>query len=267
MNSCIYSLSLRGTLLALAVFSLSNLSGCFATSEKQRKEAEIQFDLGLTELRQGRIRESMNFFMQAVKASPDMHQAHNGLGLSLHLLGKNQEALDEFHKALELKEDYSEVRNNIARVYISQGRYREAIPELKKALEDVFLRERYLAESNLGWSLFQIGKEDEGMRRVMNALAQNEGYCVGYEYLGLMYKKQKRYAEALHEFSQLMERCPDHQPGHLEKGKLHLMLGQVTQGCGHLRTCRDMGRMAPVGRQCERLLRTACPRAPAEQNQ
>ena len=70
-----------------------------------------------------------------------------------------------------------------------------------------------------------------------------------------------------HELAQLLERCPAYAPGHLNKGKVHLMVGQISQGCDHLATCRDMGRMSPVGRECGRLFRSACPREPGERDQ
>ena len=248
-------------LLAGGVAMLALAAACvFGTTDQQRKQAEIDYDLGVAEMRSGRIREAMNFFLQSVEVNPEFAQAQNGLGLALHFLGKNEKAIEHFKKALEIKEDYPEVRNNMARVYISMNRYREAIPILEKALDNVFLSERYLAESNLGWALFQVGQEAKGMKLVMSALSKNEGYCVGYEYLGLMYKKQKNYDQAIHEFEQLIEKCPTYPSGQLNQGKLHLMVGKIDLGCSFLGSCKGMGRMSPVGQECDRLFRASCPR-------
>ncbi len=233
--------------------------GCPALNQKNIKQAEIEYDLGVNDLKAGRVREAMNCFMQAVDLHPDFAQAHNGLGLAKHFLGQNEGALVHLEKALELKPEYSEVLNNMARVYISLGRFREAIPLLEKALEDVFLRERYLTESNLGWALFQIGKEDAGMKHVTNALAQNETYCVGYEYLGLMHQKRKAYKKAVRELEQLVVHCPRYASGHLNLGKVLLMDGKLDEGCKHLDLCLAMGRMTPVGQECDRLFLASCP--------
>jgi len=244
--------------LGAGILGLALVCACFGTSEQQRKQAEIQYDLGVTELADGRVREALNYFMQSIEEYPDFARAHNGLGLALYLLGKQDEALVHFERALELDPEYNEVRNNIARMHISQGRYRQAIPMLEKALEDVFLRERYLAESNLGWALFQTGQQEAGIERVIDALAQNEKLCVGYEYLGLMYKKQKRFDEAVEEFETLLEECPEYVRGHLELAKLQLMSGSVESGCQHLRTCHQLGSRSRLGRECKRLLRSSC---------
>jgi tetratricopeptide (TPR) repeat protein len=239
------------------------LVGCVTgPTAKDIKQAEITYDLGVGELRAGRVTEALKNFMESVKMNPDFAEAHNGLGLAHHLLGNHEKALAHFQKSLELKPGQSDVMNNMARVYISQNRFRLAIPLLRKALEDVFLKERYLAESNLGWSLFQIGEVDEAFKCVRNALALNERYCVGYEYLGLMYQSRKEYSKAIREFTELTDKCPRYIKGWLNLGKTHLMQGDEGNGCTALERCRSLSRMTDVGRECQRLFDTSCPDSP-----
>ena len=237
--------------------------GCVTgPTAKDIKQAEITYDLGVNELRGGRVTEALKNFIESVRLHPEFAEAQHGLGLAHHLLGNHEKALAHFEKALELKPDYSEVMNNMARVYISQSRFRLAIPLLRKALQDVFLKERYLAESNLGWSLFQIGEQDEAFKCVRNALALNERYCVGYEYLGLMHQSRKEYQKAIREFKELTEKCPKYITGWLNLGKTHLMQGDDGKGCTALERCRSLSRMTDVGRQCERLFTTSCSATP-----
>jgi len=237
--------------------------GCVTgPTPKDIKQAEISYDLGVGDLREGRVTEALKNFLDSVKLNPDFAEAHNGLGLTHYMLGNHEKATAHFQKSLELKPDRAEVMNNLARVYISQNRYRLAIPLLRKALQDVFLKERYLAESNLGWSLFQIGEVEEGFKCVRNALALNERFCVGYEYLGLMHQSRKEYSEAIREFSELTEKCPRYITGWLNLGKAHLMQGDDANGCNALEKCRSISRMTDVGRECQRLYETGCSGSP-----
>jgi len=237
--------------------------GCVTgPTPKEIKQAEISYDLGVGELRAGRVTEALKNFLESVDLNPDFADAHNGLGLAHYMLGNYEKALAHFQKSLELKPGRSEVLNNMARVYISQSRFRLAIPLLREALQDVFLKERYLAESNLGWSLFQIGEVDEGFKRVRNALAQNERFCVGYEYLGLMHQSRKEYSEAIREFSELTEKCPRYITGWLNLGKAHLMQGDAANGCTALERCRTISRMTDIGRECQRLFDASCSASP-----
>lgn len=225
---------------------------------KEIKQSEIEYDLGVNHLRNGQVADALKNFLEAIKSNPDFAEAHHALGLAYHMLGDEEKALAHYQKALDLKADYAEVRNNMGRLYISQGKFRQAIPLLRKALDDVFLKERYLAEGNLGWALFHIGKQEEGLKRVRNAIAQNENFCVGYEYMGMMYQERKQLEEAIREFRELVERCPKYVGGHRNLAKALLMAGEIEEGCKELDLCRAGSRMTAVGSECDRLYRKSC---------
>jgi Tfp pilus assembly protein PilF len=232
-------------------------------SHRDLLQAEIQHDLGVEDLRQGRLQQALRAFEEAVSLADDFPQAFNGLGLTQHFLGNEQKAIEAFQRALKLKPDFSEVKANLGRVHLSRGRFREALPLLEEALEDVFLPERYVAEANLGWAQFQIGMEEEGLRRVMTALAQNEGYCVAHEFLGFMHQKRQTYDEAIESFKILIQKCPGYVQGLLNLAKVYLLAGDETQGCLNLEACVQKGRMSLVGQECTRLQRLSCGSKPS----
>jgi type IV pilus assembly protein PilF len=249
------------SLKKLAVLGLMGmcLTACITgASPKEIKQAEIQYDLGVNEMRAGRLKQALSSFMESHELNPDFPQVHNGLGLAYYMMGNYDKALVHFDKALELKPDYSEVMNSKARMLIDQGRFRLAIPLLKKALDNVFLKERYLAESNLGWALFHTGEQEEGFKRVRSSIAQNEKYCVGYQYLGLMLQAQKKFTEAIKEFRQMTELCPGYPQGNRDLGKALLMNGDEDGGCKALKSCFEKSRMTRVGQECERLFGLSC---------
>jgi len=244
-----------------AGLGLLALASC--ASKKDVVQAEIQYDLGVNDLRAGRVHQALKEFQEAVSLHDEFPQAHNGLGLTHHFLGNTAKAIECFERALALKPDFSAARANLARVLISVGRFRDAIPLLEAALEDVFLPERFVAESNLGWAQFQIGQEDEGIRRVMASLAQHEGYCVAYEYLGLMHQKRREFADAIEHFKVLHQKCPDYLQALLHLAKVHLLSGDQASGCTYLEKCIQMGHMALPAQECQRLQRISCQARPA----
>jgi type IV pilus assembly protein PilF len=237
-------------------------------SAKEIKQAEIQYDLGINDMRAGRLKPALRNFLEAAKIKPDFPELQNALGLVFYLLGENEKALAYYDRALELKPDYSEVLNNKARLLIDQNHYREAIPLLHKALDNVFLKERYLAESNYGWALFQTGKKQQGYKHVKNAIAQNEKYCIGYQYLGLMYQEDKNLEDAAAQFLKITEICPTYQQANRDLGKVLLMQGNEADGCKALRACLEKSHMSKVGQDCDRLYRLSChdPKTKAESN-
>jgi type IV pilus assembly protein PilF len=252
--------------LFFTVLALVGLLACACVSgpgPKEIKEAEIQYDLGVTDLRDGKLKEALNDLLESVRLNPYSSTTHYALGSVYYFLGDFEKSIVHFQKALELRHDYDEARANLARVYISQKRFQEAIPLLEKALEYIFLPERYLAESNLGWAKFQIGEHEEGIKLVRGALAKNEKYCVGYEYLGLMHQARREYERAVYELSNFIKYCPEAMQGYLELGKAQLMKGDEKGGCASLETCRHQNRMTLVGQECERLHEVSCAQNPA----
>ncbi|HOX43347.1 MAG TPA: tetratricopeptide repeat protein [Myxococcota bacterium] len=241
---------------AAALLGTGLLPAC--ASQKDTMQSEIQYDLGVNDLQAGQVHQALKEFQEAIELNEEFYQAHNGLGLTHHFLGNEQKAIECFQRALELNPDFSSARANLGRVFISQGRFREALPMLEKALEDVFLPERFVAEANLGWALFQIGQEDEGMRRVMSSLAQNESFCVAYEYLGLMHQKRRSFPEAIEHLKQLVKLCPEYVQGYLHLAKVHLLSGDNPHGCTYLENCIQKGRMSLPAQECQRLQRLSC---------
>jgi len=229
---------------------------------KEIKDAEIQYDLGVTDLREGKLKEALASLLESARLNPESATTQFALGSVYYLIGDFEKSIARYQKALELKPDYHEARANLGRVYISQQRYREAVPLLEKALEYVFLPERYLAESNLGWAKFQLGEQEEGLRLVRDAIAKNEKYCVGYEYLGLMHQARKDYAQAVAELSNFVKYCPQAMQGYLELGRAQLMHGDDQAGCRSLDTCWRRHRMTAIGQECERLYQMSCVEVP-----
>jgi Tfp pilus assembly protein PilF len=246
-------------LASLGATALLMLTACVSGPDpKDIKAAEIQYDLGVNDLRNARPLDALRNFQEAVRLNPNMFQAQNGLGLAYYVIGDYEKALVHLQKALELKPDYSEVMNSIGRVHMAQNRFREAIPWFRKALENVFLPERYLAESNLGWALFQVGETEEAFRLVKGALAQNEKYCVGYEYLGLMYQEQKKLEDAVEHLRRMVELCPEYVEGRLHLARALLLAGIPIEGCRQLTMCMEKNRMSLTGQECERLHKLTC---------
>jgi type IV pilus assembly protein PilF len=260
MNSVMPTVVARpfARLMACALPCLIAAACVSGPGPKEIKQAEIQYDLGVTDLREGKLQEALSNLLESARINPDSATTQFALGSVYYLLGDFEQSIAHFQKALEFRPDYHEARANLGRVYISQKRFQEAIPMLEKALEYVFLPERYLAESNLGWAKFQIGEHEEGFKLVRDALAKNETYCVGYEYLGLMYQARKDYEHATAELSNFIKYCPQAMQGYLELGKAQLMKGDDRAGCSSLDTCRRRHRMTAVGQECERLYQLSC---------
>ena len=240
-------------------------AGCVRGPDpKQIKMAQIEYDLGLENLRAGRIREALGSFLKAEKLNPDFVELQHSLGLCYYFLGKYDEAVRHFDRALKLKPDYSVVYNDKARVYLDQGRYRLAVPLLQKALDDVFLRNRFIVEANLGWALFKLGDKAKGYRLVKNSLAQNDKYCIGYHYLGLMYREDEDLEQAEANLKKVGELCPALLQAWFDLAKVQTLRGKLGDACSSLKRCFEPSKMTPLGERCFGLYRSTCGQHPGD---
>ena len=60
---------------------------------------------------------------------------------------------------------------------------RSAIDAFDQALSDILYKTPSLAEGNMGWAYYRMGKADQGIKHIRNAVATNPKFCRGYEWL------------------------------------------------------------------------------------
>jgi spermidine synthase len=85
-----------------------------AFSEKYQRATDL--------LEQGRFKEAVNEFDEALLLSPDSVQAHNNLGIALASLGRLDDAIDQFKRALEVQPGFEDARRNLATALERRGR-------------------------------------------------------------------------------------------------------------------------------------------------
>ncbi|MGD0016422.1 MAG: tetratricopeptide repeat protein, partial [Verrucomicrobiia bacterium] len=91
-------------------------------------------NLGVALASQGKIKEAIGQYEQALWIRPDDASAHNNLGSALLRLGRAPEAIGEFTEALRIKPDNAGVHYNLGVALASQGRIVEAIAQYRESL-------------------------------------------------------------------------------------------------------------------------------------
>ncbi|UCD86864.1 MAG: tetratricopeptide repeat protein [Desulfobacterales bacterium] len=75
--------------------------------------AEAHNILGNALARQGNLRVAVSHYSEALRIKPAMAETHNNLGLALQMLGRLEEAVPHFRQALRIKPDYTQARHNL----------------------------------------------------------------------------------------------------------------------------------------------------------
>ncbi len=226
------------TLLVLMAAMVSGLFGCAKTiPEKDRVLARTHYQIAVTSFRGGDYREALRELLQSTKLDPELPDTHAILGMVYHALGHLDDGLMHYEKAVSLKPNFSSAHNNMGTLLIDLGRYDEAIDSFEIALGDILYTTPSLAEGNMGWAYYRMGKTDQGIKHIRNAVATNPKFCRGYEWLARIgldrdesedvarsYKRFDKYCANDDEISQILS------PDTLHQMKYYLGLSLVKQG-------------------------------------
>lgn len=234
------------------------LAGCaHVPTEKERRSSEIHYDLGVQAQQSGNVQDALREFQKALELDPDNPDAHNALGILLHLSFRRPgEALEHYEKALKVRPTFSEARTNMANVHLDQGRYDEAIKLYEQVLNDMLYSTPYIAQSNLGWALYKKGETERGVQSIKASVTTNPGFCMGYRNLGIIYDETGRTSEACRQFSRYRESCPEMAEAYMREGVCQAKLGQVDAAKQAFTACEAKAKASEqvLKDDCHRLL-------------
>src|SRR5512138_3602667 len=188
--------------LALAAALLAVPACVHGPSARDRRSAEIHFDLGVEALRAGRFPDALRELDAALAIDDGFAEAHRARGLVLDLgFGRLDEAEREYRRALQLRPSFSEAHSDLGQLLARTGRWDEAIAEFDAALGNMLYKEPYVARCNKGLALWRMGRRDEGVAEMRACLALAPSFCKGRRELGRVLLDAGRSREALDELS------------------------------------------------------------------
>ena len=174
--------TVAGVLLVLALGVLtsrhatvfaSERSRCLDTIAKNPRAWVAMESLGMALAAEGKPREAIRLYEQALRIKPDYADAHNNLGVALVSLREMKAASREFQEALRISPDSAQAHENLGRNLELEGNVENAIWHFR---EVVRLRPRHAgARVRLGTALVGQGSYDEAIEQFQRALALDPG--------------------------------------------------------------------------------------------
>jgi tetratricopeptide (TPR) repeat protein len=125
-------------------------------------------NLGVTFEQQGRRKEAMREYREALRLNPNLAQAHNNLGNLLADDGQSEEALEQYRETLRLRPNSPTAHLDFGLLLVELGRYDEAMGHYQTAARMRFddPRPAYL----MGDSLLRQGRSAEAISHFREAL-------------------------------------------------------------------------------------------------
>jgi len=164
---------------------------------KNSQSSRARYNLGSDLARQGRFKEAVDHFYEALKLKPDYGKAHNNLGLALFKQGKLNQAANHFSEALRIQSGNAAAHYNLGLVWEEQGNRKIAVNHYLKALQ------------------------------IMPDFAE------AHNSLGIVLQEQESYQQAIYHFSEALKLKPDLAEAHNNMGSVLEMQGDFKQAIDH----------------------------------
>lgn len=133
----------------------------------REQKADIEFALGVSAERQGRVEEAKAIYHEVVKAAPKRADVHHRLALLYSRQGECEAAEEYYLKAVQLEPGNALLHGDLGYNYYLQEKWPEAEARLRRAIELDGRLAR--ARNNLGMLLARTGREAEAMHQFAKA--------------------------------------------------------------------------------------------------
>ena len=163
--------------------------------------------LGLSLQGQGKLKEALQTYNQAIRLNSKYVEAYNNRGNTLKQLGKLEEAVQSFNQAIQLKPDYIEAYYNQGIAFRQQGELENAVKSFKKAiqLKPDFEQTHY----NRGNILQKQIKLKEAIESYDKAIELKSDYVEAYNNRGKTLRDLGRLDESIMSFEQALVLRPN----------------------------------------------------------
>ena len=158
--------------------------------------AELNTQLGIGYLREGKLNLALQRLDKAVQADPDYATAHNALGLVYDRLGQPSKADEHFARSVELNPADAAARTNYGAFLCRHGRAEEGEKLLLAAARDTLYDKPEVAYTNAGICKRVSGDLSEAESSFRAALRINPRLPVALLNMAELSYEQKRYLPA-----------------------------------------------------------------------
>ncbi len=190
-------------------------------------DAETHFVVAANVLSLGNVRESIQYYRQALRFDPDYVKAHRGLGDALAKQGKFDEAIGQYLQAVSMDPDYSHAYGNLGVALSAKGELGEAVRQFRRALQ---IEPGYAeAHNSLGTVLVAQGKLDEAAQHFRRAIKSRPNYPQASYNLASVLRSQSKFEAAVEQFRKTLQAKPDYAHAYCGLGLAFQMRGRLDE--------------------------------------
>ena len=200
---------------------------------------------------EGRLKEAIHSYNQALKIHPEMADVWNNRGVVLTKMKMYEDAIASYDRALQIRADYADAWNNRGVSLIELQQYQEAIASFEQAIK---VKSDYAdAWNNRGVSLAKLQRFQEAVKSYNQAIAIKNEYSDAWNNRGVALAKLGIYGEAIACYDNAAKIRPGFFSAWYNKARCYALKNQVEPALKSLKkaislnpgNCQEMARNEP----------------------
>jgi len=185
-------------------------------------EAEKHHKAGLQLESQGRLKEAIAEFDEAIRLDPNLSGAYNNRGIVYARLGQFQQAIKDFDEAIRLNPRDALAYYNRATAYYHLDQFQSVIQDLEEAIrlnpQDA---EAYYYR---GLSYVNLGQYQQAIQDFNQAILLNPRFTEAYRKRGTTYIRLGQFQQAIQDFDQAISLDPQNAEAYVMRALVHTHL-------------------------------------------
>jgi len=190
-------------------------------------EAEKHHKAGLKLGSQGRLKEAIAEFDEAIRLDPNLSGTYNNRGIVYARLGQFQRAIQDFDEALRLDPQDAVAYYNRATAYYHLDQFQSAIQDLEEAIrlnpQDA---EAYYYR---GLSYVNLGQFQQAIQDFNQAIRLNPRFAEAYCKRGTAYIRLGQFQQAIQDFDQAISLDPQNAEAYVMRALVYTLLNMDTE--------------------------------------
>ncbi len=211
----------------------------FIKTQRIYESAYTEFYRGLTCQNQGKLKEAIQHYNEAIRLNPQIPASYNNRGNTYYKKRESDLAIQDYSKAIELDPQGKEAYYNRGNAYMKKRESDLAIRDLNRAIElDPLYREAY---NNRGNVYVAKGKLDLALRDFNKAIELDPQDEEAYNNRGEAYMKRGQLDLAIPDYDKAIELDPNCKEAYYNRGIAWLRRQKWGKAKADLTMAKDLG--------------------------
>jgi tetratricopeptide (TPR) repeat protein/MFS family permease len=217
----------RNILLTDDYAPVDNLVAALHLEKRGLSRAEAHYEAGLKLESEGKLREAIAEYDEAIRLEPYLAPAYNNRGVAYSRLGQIERAVPDYDEAIRLNPYYALAYSNRGNAYISLVQFELAVQDLDEAIRlEPNVAKTY---NNRGTAYNRLGQHQHAIQDYDKAISLDPQYALAYTNRGVVYSRLGQFQRSIQDYNEAISLDPENAQSYAVRALAYTSLNMDTE--------------------------------------